>query len=88
MQYMRMQEGDGSGGLVDGNWHSMGSYQRADETRSTDCSRREEKEEEEEESEAAAAVSLRKLLQLLWFGAFCRNGYSVFVCGSILCPFS
>jgi hypothetical protein len=43
MQYMRLQGGDGSGGLVDGNWHSMGSYQRADEMRSTDCSRREEK---------------------------------------------
>ncbi len=84
MQYMRLQEGDGRGGLVDGNWLSMGSYQRADETRSTDCSRR----EEEEEEAAAPAVALRKLLQLLWFGAFCRNGYSVFVCGSIVCPFS
>ncbi len=54
MQYMRLHQGDGSGGLVDGNWNSMGSYQRADETRSTDCSRREEEEEEEEEAAVAA----------------------------------
>jgi len=51
MQYMRLQGGDGSGGLVDGNWHSMGSYQRADEMRSTDCSRREEKKKKKKQQQ-------------------------------------